>query len=101
MVDTTPESVVAITGASSGIGEATARHLAARGFRLVIGARRTDRLETLADELRSDGTEVVTVGVDVSRRADLERLVHAAVDRFGRLDVLVSRNQQAGPAGRR
>ncbi len=90
MVDMTPESVVAITGASSGIGEATARHLAARGAGLVIGARRTDRLETLAGELRSDGAEVVTVGVDVSRRADLEQLVLAAVDRFGRLDVLVS-----------
>ena len=90
MVDMTLESVVAITGASSGIGEATARRLAARGASLVIGARRTDRLETLAGELRSDGAEVVTVGVDVSRRADLEQLVQTAVEKFGRLDVLVS-----------
>ncbi|HEV7852314.1 MAG TPA: SDR family oxidoreductase [Mycobacterium sp.] len=86
----TPESVIAVTGASSGIGEATARHLATRGARLVIGARRTDRLEALADEIRKDGGEVVPVEVDVTRRADLQRLVQTAVDRFGRLDVLVS-----------
>lgn len=90
MVDMTPESVIAITGASSGIGEATARHLAARGARLVIGARRMDRLGALADEIRQDGGEVVPVEVDVTRRADLQRLVQTAVDRFGRLDVLVS-----------
>jgi NADP-dependent 3-hydroxy acid dehydrogenase YdfG len=90
MVDMTPESVIAVTGASSGIGEATARHLATRGARLVIGARRTDRLEALADEIRKDGGEVVPVEVDVTRRADLQRLVQTAVDRFGRLDVLVS-----------
>ena len=62
MVDMTPETVVAITGASSGIGEATARHLAGAWARVVIGARRTDRLEAIADELRTDGAEVVTVG---------------------------------------
>lgn len=90
MTDISPETVVAITGASSGIGEATARLLAARGARLVVGARRTDRLDALAGDLRTGGAEVVTVGVDVSRREDLERLVQAAVDRFGRLDVLVS-----------
>lgn len=90
MVDMTPESVIAITGASSGIGEATARHLATRGARLVIGARRMDRLKALADEIRQHGGEVVPVEVDVTRRADLQRLVQTAVDRFGRLDVLVS-----------
>ena len=90
MVDMTPETVVAITGASSGIGEATARHLAARRARLVIGARRSDRLKTIADELRTHGAEVVTVRVDVSSRADLEALVQTAVAQFGRLDVLVS-----------
>ncbi|WP_123028990.1 SDR family oxidoreductase [Mycolicibacterium stellerae] len=90
MTDIDIPAVVAITGASSGIGEATARHLAARGARVVIGARRTDRLEMLADELRADGAEVATAVLDVSRRADLDRLVQTAVDRFGRLDVLVS-----------
>ncbi|MCP9275124.1 SDR family oxidoreductase [Mycolicibacterium arenosum] len=79
--------VIAITGASSGIGEATARLLAERGAKLVLGARRTDRLDALAAELSSD---VRTVPTDVTRRADLEHLVGTAVDGFGGLDVLVS-----------
>jgi NADP-dependent 3-hydroxy acid dehydrogenase YdfG len=82
--------VVAITGASSGIGEATARLLAANGARLVLGARRTDRLDQLAVELRAAGARVVTSTTDVTRREDLERLVSRATDEFGRLDVLVS-----------
>jgi NADP-dependent 3-hydroxy acid dehydrogenase YdfG len=82
--------VVAITGASSGIGEATARLLAANGAQLILGARRTDRLDRIADELRSDGAAVITSTTDVSRREDLVALVEHAVDAFGRLDVLVS-----------
>ena len=81
--------VIAITGASSGIGEATATLLGARGARLVLGARRTDRLATLADELRTRGAEVVTVGMDVRVAEDVTRLVDTAVETFGRLDVLV------------
>ncbi|MDN4518795.1 MULTISPECIES: SDR family oxidoreductase [Mycolicibacterium] len=82
--------VVAITGASSGIGEATARLLGTRGARLVLGARRADRLHTLGGELRAAGTEVATVTTDVTAAGDLERLVGTAVADFGRLDVLVS-----------
>lgn len=70
----TIETVVAVTGASSGIGEATARHLAARGAALIIGARRTDRLETIATEVRAHGAEIVTAEVDVTRRADLAQM---------------------------
>lgn len=81
--------VTAITGASSGIGEATARLLGARGARLVLGARRTDRLTALAEEMRSHGTEVVTVGMDVRVAEDMTRVVGTAVESFGRLDVLV------------
>jgi NADP-dependent 3-hydroxy acid dehydrogenase YdfG len=83
------DKVVAITGASSGIGEATARELAGRGAAVVLGARRTDRLEALAQKIRGDGGRAEVLDVDVTRRADLERLVALAVDRFGRLDVLV------------
>ena len=96
MTETTASKVIAITGASSGIGEATARLLADRGAALVLGARRTDRLDQIATGLR---TEVVTVDVDVRRREDLDRLVQTAVDTFGRLDVLVSNAgiSQLGP----
>jgi NADP-dependent 3-hydroxy acid dehydrogenase YdfG len=81
--------VVAITGASSGIGAATARELAGRGAAVVLGARRTDRLDSLVARIRADGGRAVMLDVDVTRRADLERLVALAVNRFGRLDVLV------------
>ncbi|MFF0585968.1 SDR family oxidoreductase [Streptomyces sp. NPDC003781] len=82
--------VVALTGASSGIGEATALHLAERGARLVLGARREERLNAVVDRITERGGTAVGCVVDVTRRADLLRLTGAAVDRFGRLDVLVS-----------
>ncbi len=82
--------VVAVTGASSGIGEATALELAARGAAVVLGARRTDRLDALAEHIRASGGRAEVLATDVTQRADLEQLVAAAVERFGRLDVLVS-----------
>ncbi|MGW0149062.1 SDR family oxidoreductase [Streptomyces sp. NPDC004822] len=82
--------VVAITGASSGIGEATAAHLAERGARLVLGARREDRLNAVVDGITARGGTAVGVVVDVTRREDLRRLTDTAVERYGRLDVLVS-----------
>lgn len=89
-IDPISGMVVAITGASSGIGEATARLLATRGARLVLGARRTARLQSLGDELSAAGAEVSLVTTDVTSADDLVRLVGAAVTDFGRLDVLVS-----------
>src|SRR3982751_23896 len=90
MAQITPGTVVAITGASSGIGEATARLLARGGASFVLGARRTDRLDSIAEDLRRADADVLTLRVDVSRREDLDQLVASTVDRFGRLDVLVS-----------
>ncbi len=82
--------VVAITGASSGIGEATARVLARRGASVLLGARRTDRLEQIAHDIRDSGGTAVTCAVDVTRFDDVQRLVERAVSQFGRLDVFVS-----------
>ncbi|MFJ9455420.1 SDR family oxidoreductase [Kitasatospora sp. NPDC101447] len=82
--------VVAITGASSGIGAATALHLAGRGARLVLGARREDRLDAVVAQITAQGGSAVGAVVDVTRREDLRRLTDTALDRFGRLDVLVS-----------
>lgn len=84
------DKVIALTGASSGIGEATANHLADRGAHLVLGARREDRLSSVVDEITARRGSAVGLVVDVTRREDLQRLVNVAVDRFGRLDVLVS-----------
>ncbi|GAA0555031.1 SDR family oxidoreductase [Paractinoplanes ferrugineus] len=81
--------VVAITGASSGIGEATARHLASLGAIVVLGARRTERLDKLVAEIAADGGTAAAIRVDVTEPADLRALVDTAVERFGRLDVLV------------
>jgi NADP-dependent 3-hydroxy acid dehydrogenase YdfG len=82
--------VVAITGASSGIGEATARVLSERGAKVVLGARRVTQLDAIAAELRDRGGQAIVCATDVTRRNDIERLVGTALAEFGRLDVLVS-----------
>ncbi|MFI9721899.1 SDR family oxidoreductase [Streptomyces sp. NPDC052396] len=88
--------VVAITGASSGIGEATALLLAERGARVVLGARRADRLRDLVARIEANGGQAACTATDVTRRADLTALVGLARERFGRLDVLVN-NAGIGP----
>jgi NADP-dependent 3-hydroxy acid dehydrogenase YdfG len=88
--------VIAITGASSGIGKATALLLAERGAKLVLGARRSDRLEALASRITEKAGEAVYASTDVTRRDDLDGLVGLARARFGRLDVLVN-NAGIGP----
>lgn len=79
--------VIAVTGASSGIGEAIARRLSDEGAQLVLGARRTERLEALVGELPG---EAIAVGVDVTQREQVQAFVNQAVERFGRLDVLIN-----------
>ncbi|MFI7614875.1 SDR family oxidoreductase [Nonomuraea terrae] len=81
--------VVAITGASGGIGAATARLLAEHGAAVVLGARRAQRLDELVQDIRDRGGRAIGCVTDVLRQEDLERLVGAAVAEFGRLDVLV------------
>lgn len=82
--------IVLVTGASSGIGEATARELAARGATVVLGARRTDRLEKLVAELRAQGATAEFQALDVTKRDSVADIVRFARERFGRLDVIVN-----------
>ncbi|WP_408894575.1 SDR family oxidoreductase [Paenibacillus taichungensis] len=82
--------VVVITGASSGIGEATARLLAEQGAHVVIGARRVDRLETLASSIRSEGGTVEYHTLDVTQLEEMQTIVELALSRYGRLDVIVN-----------
>ena len=84
------DKVVVITGASSGIGEATALLLAGRGAKVVLGARRSDRLEALAARIADAGGESTHARTDVRRREDLSDLVKLACERYGKLDVLVN-----------
>lgn len=82
--------VIAITGASSGIGAAAARHLAERGAIVVLGARRADRLEMLAASIASKGGKASYLVTDVRQREDVAGLVGLATDRYGKLDVLIN-----------
>ncbi|WP_313702566.1 SDR family oxidoreductase [Achromobacter sp.] len=82
--------VVLITGASSGIGEATARLLAAQGHRVFVGARRTDRLETLVQEIRANGGTAAFRALDVTSAEDTRDFVRGAEAAYGQVDVIVN-----------
>ena len=84
--------VVIVTGASSGIGEATARQFGKEGARLVLAARRVDRLEALAKEISAlnTGAETLVVQADLSKLEDIQSLIKQTLDKFGRIDVLVN-----------
>jgi short-subunit dehydrogenase len=84
--------VVIVTGASSGIGDATARQFGRAGAKLVLAARRVDRLETLAQEILAIGlgAETLVVQADLSKLEDIQSLIKQTIDKFGRIDVLVN-----------
>jgi NADP-dependent 3-hydroxy acid dehydrogenase YdfG len=82
--------VVVITGASSGLGEATARHLASKGASVFLGARRLDRLQTVVADIQRAGGRAAAMRVDVTRRAEVDAFLQAATEKFGRIDVLVN-----------
>jgi len=82
------DKIVIITGASSGIGEATARLLASQGAKVVLGARRTDRLQQIADDITQSGGQAVWQALDVTWQEDNDRIVTLAKDTFGRVDVI-------------
>jgi NADP-dependent 3-hydroxy acid dehydrogenase YdfG len=89
-MNTIESKVILITGASSGIGEATARHLAAKGHQVVLGARRTDRLEKLAAEIRAVGGTAEYRALDVTSLEDMRAFADFALKTFGRIDVIIN-----------
>jgi NADP-dependent 3-hydroxy acid dehydrogenase YdfG len=105
--------VVVITGASSGLGETTARYLAERGATVALGARRAERLQALVDEITAKGGQAFALATDVTDAAQVQALVDGAVERFGRIDVMLNnaglmahssverRNRRLGPDDRR
>lgn len=82
--------VVVITGASSGMGEAAAKHLASFGAIVVLGARRVDRIEKLAKDIQDTGGKAIAIATDVTKREEVKKLVDTAVEKFGRVDVLLN-----------
>jgi NADP-dependent 3-hydroxy acid dehydrogenase YdfG len=82
--------VVVITGASSGLGEATARHLSAQGATVVLGARRGDRIESLAAALSASGGKALAIATDVTHCDQVKRLADAGAQTYGRIDVMIN-----------
>ncbi|MBP2170759.1 NADP-dependent 3-hydroxy acid dehydrogenase YdfG [Erwinia toletana] len=82
--------IIVITGASSGLGEATARLLASQGARIVLAARRAERINALAEELVESGAQAIAVTTDVARRDDVSNLVDIAVKTFGQIDAMIN-----------
>src|SRR5438045_367598 len=82
------DKVVIITGASSGIGEATAKLLARKRAKIVLGARRADKLKAIVEEIEKDGGEAAFQELDVTKQSDNDNIVKLANDKFGRADVI-------------
>jgi len=90
MENSIKDKVVAITGASSGIGEAIALLLSKKGAKVVLGARRLEQLQTLVNRIKSEGGEATFAVTDVKQREDLKSLVNLAVEQYGKLDVFIN-----------
>lgn len=90
MEDNIKGKVVIITGGSSGLGENTARHLASKGAKVVIAARRKEKLDEIAEDIKKDGGQVLTVKTDVTNRQEVKDLVETAKKEFGQIDVLIN-----------
>ena len=90
MTDNITGKTIVITGASSGMGAAAADHLAGKGAAVVLGARRSDRIDSLAAEITAAGGKAIAVETDVTKRDDLKRLVDAAIKTYGRIDVIIN-----------
>ncbi|HEY1326920.1 MAG TPA: SDR family oxidoreductase [Casimicrobiaceae bacterium] len=90
MGDKIEGKVVVITGASSGLGAATARHLAAQGAAVVLGARRIERLEAIVADLTGRGAKAIALATDVTRAEQVKQLVDTAIERHARLDVMLN-----------
>ena len=84
------DKVVVITGASSGIGESTAKLLAQQGAKVVLGARRSNRIDAVVQEISATGGKAIGFVTDVTKRAEVEALIKRAVEGFGRVDVLLN-----------
>ena len=84
------DKIVVVTGASSGLGEATARLLSAQGATVVLGARRADRLQALAKDLESRAGKALALTTDVRLREQVKALVDSAVQTYGRIDVMIN-----------
>src|SRR5437588_7904997 len=82
--------VVVITGASSGIGDSTAKLLAEQGAKVALGARRSNRIDAVVQEISAAGGKAIGFATDVTKRAEVEALIRKAVDTFGRVEVLVN-----------
>lgn len=86
----TADKVVVITGASSGLGESTARLLAGQGAKVVLGARRKERIDAVVEDITAKGGSALGFKTDVTKRDDVEALVKGAIDKHGRIDVIVN-----------
>lgn len=90
MTNNIKDKVIIITGASSGMGEAAARHLATKGAKVVLAARRSSRIDALAKEINEQGGTAMAIATDVTREDDVKKLVDTTVGQWGRIDVLIN-----------